>query len=956
MFRRRALSMLVIIAMIGTVFTVTGTSNAIAAFAGGDGSEGNPYQIANVNQLQDMRDDLLAHYILVNDIDASETSSWAGGQGFQPIASDRYFKGSFDGKGYTISDLFINRLSGWGIGLFGRVYDTTVKNVHLENVDLTSNGFSTGGLVGEIMYGSISNSSVTGNIRTISSSRVGGLVGQTDDTSISNCWVRVSVSGSVWVGGLVGMQDYGEISESYSRGSVDGESTVGGLAGTSDGFISNSFSHSTVNAVSGDAGGLVADISSSTVISNSYSIGRVDAGRNAGGLIGSSVPEDPVYDSYWDNETSGQTTSEGGTGKNTTEMKQQSTYAGWDFVNIWRILEDVTYPYFWWANEPPVADLVADPEIGFVADAIDFDGSASVDPDGTLVKYEWDFDDDGIYDYQETQASAPDGAFDGKTQYTYTEFGFFTSTLRVTDNGEENSTARFEIKIIEHIFIRPDGLITDDEFSELTPPISKKRSTYTLEGDIYASIHIQKDRIEIDGNYYNIYPPASDYNGYDITLFGNVDQVTIKNVTINDFSHGIHVNPIADGSKIDTSNIIIGNTFNSNEQAIHIENANYNEILGNEINCQVDSYGIYLEHSDYITVIGNAIENKDGSTAIYINSGGFNEIINNTIDNDVHDEFSFAYGISMVSSSNNQIIKNKILNYQYGIRLDNSNDNVIFRNILLPNSLSTEGIQVISSNNNHITGNAIDGNLDCKGISLYGANDNKIKRNSVVHAGLALYIHSSDGNTIIDNILIGDLYISTAIGLVTSDSNNISANAIFRFNIGLRLDAARDNRIHLNNIFNIDDKEILVITLSINKWNSSFGEGGYWGHYTGADDGSGGRIPGDGIGDTELPHNDVDEYPLMHHFMGYDTEYLKNATSKVVMPPKIKDSYHRLLNRARKFIDAGKTRNAIRVLESFIDKISKTYEYPHQSYFTIPQADQLILGAQDIIDELNYPI
>jgi hypothetical protein len=49
--------------------------------------------------------------------------------------------------------------------------------------------------------------------------------------------------------------------------------------------------------------------------------------------------------SYWDIETSGQSTSDGGTGKTTAEMKTQSTYTNWDFVNIWAIKEGVSYPY-----------------------------------------------------------------------------------------------------------------------------------------------------------------------------------------------------------------------------------------------------------------------------------------------------------------------------------------------------------------------------------------------------------------------------------------------------------------------------------------------------------------------------------------------------------------------------------------------------------------------------------
>ncbi len=50
-----------------------------------------------------------------------------------------------------------------------------------------------------------------------------------------------------------------------------------------------------------------------------------------------------------------------------------------------------------------------------------------------ITKFEWDFNGDGTFDYQETQSSAPDGAFDGKTTFTYGDNGIYTVSLRVTD-------------------------------------------------------------------------------------------------------------------------------------------------------------------------------------------------------------------------------------------------------------------------------------------------------------------------------------------------------------------------------------------------------------------------------------------------------------------------------------------------------------------------------------------
>jgi hypothetical protein len=68
-----------------------------------------------------------------------------------------------------------------------------------------------------------------------------------------------------------------------------------------------------------------------------------------------------ITTSFWDMQTSGQTTSDGGTGKTTTEMQTASTFleADWDFVDeiangtedIWWILEGQDYPRLWWETE-----------------------------------------------------------------------------------------------------------------------------------------------------------------------------------------------------------------------------------------------------------------------------------------------------------------------------------------------------------------------------------------------------------------------------------------------------------------------------------------------------------------------------------------------------------------------------------------------------------------------------
>jgi hypothetical protein len=125
------------------------TSSAIAFSGNGSGTEADPYQITNVQQLQEMNDDLSAHYILMNDIDASETrewkeeSEWNEGEGFVPIGIFEWgepslaFTGTLDGQGYKISDLYINRPDEEYVAIFRCVADNgVIKNVIIDNANI----------------------------------------------------------------------------------------------------------------------------------------------------------------------------------------------------------------------------------------------------------------------------------------------------------------------------------------------------------------------------------------------------------------------------------------------------------------------------------------------------------------------------------------------------------------------------------------------------------------------------------------------------------------------------------------------------------------------------------------------------------------------------------------------------------------------------------------------------
>jgi len=286
-------------------------------FAGGDGSSGSPYQITNVEKLQCVGDSahLDKHFQLQNDIDASGTSSWNGGSGFDPIGESNYqntFTGTFDGNGYTISGLYINRNSDY-VGLFGRVGsgpgDGRVEAVRVENVDIIGSRY-VGGLVG-LNYGTVTTSYVSGSIS--GDSYVGGLIGDDRGGTVSKSYVSVTVSGDRYVGGLVG-QSGGTVTGSYANGSISANFFVGGLLGYND----------------------------DGSVSTSYATGTVSGSSEVGGLVGYSN-SGTTTNSYWDTESSGEDSSDGGTGLTTSRMQGSSATSnmgGFDFSGTWETVEN----------------------------------------------------------------------------------------------------------------------------------------------------------------------------------------------------------------------------------------------------------------------------------------------------------------------------------------------------------------------------------------------------------------------------------------------------------------------------------------------------------------------------------------------------------------------------------------------------------------------------------------
>src|SRR5471032_1340230 len=357
---------------------------------GGDGSSAAPYRIADIYGLQGINTlDMSNNYVLAANIDASGTTNWNQGAGFTSIANGDVpgYAGMFDGAGHVISGLMVNtaNLPGTsGVGLFARLKNGNVSNLSLQGGSITGrynvgavvglndggtldNVFSSasvtgsnavGGLVGA-NSGVIKNSGASGSVTGVNSdggAAVGGLAGTNSGSGlISVSTASGAVNGArELVGGLVG-SNQATITQSYATGNVSGSRSVGGLVGGNSGSISDAYATGAVGMASGadmtlvheNLGGLAG--SNSGTISNVFSSGAVNgSGFTAaiGGVVGSNAGG-TLSGAYWNTDSSGQQTDNGGaSGLSAEHMQQQSSFNGFNFSNsaVWRIYSGHTTP------------------------------------------------------------------------------------------------------------------------------------------------------------------------------------------------------------------------------------------------------------------------------------------------------------------------------------------------------------------------------------------------------------------------------------------------------------------------------------------------------------------------------------------------------------------------------------------------------------------------------------
>lgn len=146
----------------------------------GEGTQENPYKISTVEELQGIQKHPDANYVIVSDIDASDTSNWNDGKGFEPIEE---FTGTIDGQNHIITGLTIIRPESSKIGIFKETNGATIQRIEMDKVDIQG------------------------------SSQVGGITGYAQDTTIVSVSVSGFISGEEDVGMIAGLSVESSINE-----------------------------------------------------------------------------------------------------------------------------------------------------------------------------------------------------------------------------------------------------------------------------------------------------------------------------------------------------------------------------------------------------------------------------------------------------------------------------------------------------------------------------------------------------------------------------------------------------------------------------------------------------------------------------------------------------------------------------------------------------------------------
>lgn len=363
------------------------------SFAGGTGTEDDPYQIATGEQLDYLRyltNEIggasssipqlqgynSKHYILVADIylnDVENVDEWkntapenewtaiGGGTTLDSLNKNAFY-GTFDGNGYTIYGIYTNSSASF-TGLFGIINNATIKNVNVAKSYIAGNT-DVGGIVGAACWeATITNCKNTGTV--CGTTKVGGIVGSIATGSLCEyCANMGEVSGDNAIGGIAGANTAGNASSTiisccYNTGNISGTSTVAGIVGdvynegSGYSYVNDCYNTGEVTCTGSKVGGIVAQLSPTRIVNRCYNVGNIitpESNTFAGAIIGCRELRSVVNKCYYLESTCvrGSNSSWFGEEKlsplTDSQMQLQSSFEGFDFDSVWYIAHNSTYP------------------------------------------------------------------------------------------------------------------------------------------------------------------------------------------------------------------------------------------------------------------------------------------------------------------------------------------------------------------------------------------------------------------------------------------------------------------------------------------------------------------------------------------------------------------------------------------------------------------------------------
>lgn len=242
----------------------------------------NAVEIYTKQDLNRVREDLSGDYMLMNDIVFSEEDFLQGGEfyndgyGWQPIGSSLYaaFTGTFDGNGYAVKGLKVNKANYNYIGMFG-VNKGKIENLALSNISINA---VYGVFVPEKTNNTTSNSGKidyeSKDVWTVPS-------GNVNDSDLSS-YDRSGLSSAI--AGAVAGYNIGEICDCYVNGNISATPVAGGITASNTGTVERCYGN--VNVTAKTAGALAGYNINHAEINNCHTKGKISGSVLAGGICG----------------------------------------------------------------------------------------------------------------------------------------------------------------------------------------------------------------------------------------------------------------------------------------------------------------------------------------------------------------------------------------------------------------------------------------------------------------------------------------------------------------------------------------------------------------------------------------------------------------------------------------------------------------------------------------------